>query len=187
MIVALAGRRIDAPNVGLGENPEKARFPAANEPVVGERIRQFFQRQEATALVCAAACGADLLALEAAGELGIRRRIVLPFSRVQFRNTSVTDRGGDWGERFECVVDEVERNGDLVVLGYAKDDPKAYTGTNLVILDEADRMAHELDRSALAAVVWDGRPRDDGDVTQHFLREAGKRQFQIIEISTTGP
>ncbi len=178
MVIALAGRRIDAPDAG------QARFPAANARHVAERIRELFEKRRATALVCAAACGADILALETAGELGIRRRIVLPFARAQFRESSVTDRGGDWGERFDRVLDEVERNGDLVVLGYSKDDANAYTGTNIAILEQAEKLAAEAQESALAAVVWDGLPRDGGDVTQHFLREAGKRLYQAIEIST---
>ena len=185
MIVTLAGRRIDAPDAG--RHSAKPRFPAANVRLVGQRIRLLFERQQATALVCAAACGADILALEEAGELGIRRRIVLPFSRAQFRASSVTDRGGDWGERFDRILDDVEHKEELVVLGYRRDDPKAYTGANLAILDEADGVGRELHRSVLAAVVWDGRPRDDEDVTQHFLREAGKRFFPVIEISTIAP
>ncbi len=181
MVIALAGRRIDAPDAG------QARFPAANAPPVAERIGQFLEAQQATALVCAAACGVDILALEAAGELKVRRRIVLPFSRAQFRSSSVTDRGGDWGERFDRVLDEVERNGDLVVLNYAKNDAEAYTGTNIAILDHADSLAAEAHESVLAAVVWDGHARDEGDVTQHFLREAGKRRVRAIEISTLIP
>ncbi len=181
MLVALAGRRIDDPKAG------QRRFPAANAPLVAERIRRLFDKEQATGLVCSAACGADILALEAAGELGIRRRIVLPFSRSLFRASSVTDRGGDWGERFDRVLDDVERHGDIVVLEYAKHDANAYTGTNLAILDEAEDIARELHQSVLAAVVWDGRPRDGEDMTEHFLREAGKRLFRVVEISTLDP
>jgi hypothetical protein len=41
------------------------------------RLRRFFHEQEASALVGSAACGADLLALEIAGELSLRRRVIL--------------------------------------------------------------------------------------------------------------
>jgi hypothetical protein len=40
--------------------------------------------QSADALVCSAACGADLIALEEAERLGIRRCSVLPFSPDRF-------------------------------------------------------------------------------------------------------
>ena len=47
-------------------------------------------------LVCSAACGADLIALQAAGRVSLRRRIVLPFEPSRFRDSSVVDRPGDW-------------------------------------------------------------------------------------------
>src|SRR5947209_320182 len=95
MVIALAGRRIDAPNA------ETPRFPLENREKVGNRIRDFLAEHGATALVCSAACGADLLALEAAEELGLRRRILLPFAPDRFRATSVTDRPGEWGPLFD--------------------------------------------------------------------------------------
>jgi hypothetical protein len=39
-----------------------------------------------------AACGADIIASEVASEIGLRRRIVLPFARDLFRETSANDR-----------------------------------------------------------------------------------------------
>jgi hypothetical protein len=109
MVIALAGRRVDA------SDATQKRFPAENASAVKRQIRDFLQSNDASALVCAAACGADILALEAAGELGLRRRIVLPFDKATFRASSVVDRGGDWGERYDRVVSEVEGQGDLFV------------------------------------------------------------------------
>jgi hypothetical protein len=40
--------------------------------------------ERAVALVCSAACGADLVALEEAERLGIRRRIILPLAPSSF-------------------------------------------------------------------------------------------------------
>jgi hypothetical protein len=106
MVIALAGRRVDAPKTA------QLRFPAAQAVPVKQQIREFLQAHEASALVCAAACGADILALEAAGELGLRRRVVLPFDKATFRNTSVVDRGGDWGARYDRIIDEIASRGD---------------------------------------------------------------------------
>src|SRR5512141_1497998 len=129
-VVALAGRRVDAPDAN------QIRFPLRNAPMVEERIRECFQKG-VRVLVCSAACGSDLLALGVAGELGIRRRIVLPFPRDLFRETSVIDRPGDWGERYDRVLDEVERQRDLVILAQKESDTDAYTRTNLAIVGEA--------------------------------------------------
>src|SRR6267378_3813558 len=94
VVVALAGRRIDLP----GTQPP--RFPLDNIGTVGRRFAEALDKVHAVALVCSAACGADLVALEQAERLGLRRRIVLPFRRERFRSTSVTDRPGDWGPLF---------------------------------------------------------------------------------------
>ncbi len=73
MIVALAGRRIDA------EAAQTASFPLANVARVRQELHDLLVKLKPLALVSSAACGADLLALDEAGALGIRRRVVLPF------------------------------------------------------------------------------------------------------------
>lgn len=77
-VIALAGRRIDAPET------KSARFPLSNVPIVRERLAALLAAEHAEALVCSAACGADLIALAEAERLGLRRRIVLPFRQSAF-------------------------------------------------------------------------------------------------------
>ena len=60
MIIALAGRRIDAPNA------EIRRFPPENLELVRTRIRSVLQAKPAALLISSAACGSDLIALEEA-------------------------------------------------------------------------------------------------------------------------
>jgi len=178
MVVALAGRRIDAPQT------EAARFPKENVLRVRSGILEWLGRHNTEALVCSAACGADLLALEAAGELGIRRCIVLPFPREQFRAASVTDRGGEWGERFDAILDSVTANGDVVVLGYSPKNETAYLETNHVILELAISLGKQLAHPVRVLVVWEGESRGDGDVTYAFQEEAQKRDLTVEAIST---
>jgi hypothetical protein len=140
--------------------------------------------QKAQAVVCSAACGTDLLALEAAGTLGIRRRIVLPYAPDRFRTTSVVDRPGDWGERFDRIFDTVEATGDLVVLGYAEGEEAAYLATNHAILEQAAILAEQTQQAVGAAVVWDGAGRGSDDVTAAFLQEAQQRGLTVWPVST---
>ena len=97
MIVALAGRRIDKPDA------DAPRFPLTGVDLVRGRLHHLLSEKKVTTFVCSAACGADLLALAAARDLGIRRRVILPFTRERFRVTSVVDRPGDWGPLFNAV------------------------------------------------------------------------------------
>ena len=176
-VIALAGRRVDAPDA------KQVLFPPRNVPMVEVRIRKCFQKG-VRVLVCSAACGSDLLALGVASELGIRRRVVLPFARAFFRETSVADRPGDWGERYDRALDEIERQRNLVILGYEPDDPAAYARTNAAIVDEALRIAQEEGMLAQALAVWDGKSRSTDDLTAQFLDEVRAKGMPILEVLT---
>jgi hypothetical protein len=179
MIVALAGRRIDAPGT------ENKRFPPENTVAVRKKIHQFFISKSASVLVCAAACGSDILALETAGDLRIRRRIVLPYDKETFKKSSVIDRPGDWGERYDRIIAEVESRGDLVEFSHEKDKEETYYATNIDILDQAAQIADEMEGMSVSALlVWNGESRGDGDVSGHFLQEVMKRGVQVNEIIT---
>src|ERR1017187_7580444 len=130
MIIALAGRRVDS------SDAKECRFPLRNVELVRTRVRAALIEMGAEALVSSAACGADLIALSEAGRLGLRRRVILPFERKRFRETSVTDRPGEWGPLYDHVLNEVEAAGDLVILQDVPDD-EAYSTANRAILDEA--------------------------------------------------
>ena len=176
MIIALAGRRVDSPEA------KDTRFPLLNVGIVRERVRALLQ-ENAAALVSSAACGADLIALSEAGKLGLRRRVVLPFERPRFRETSVTDRPGDWGPLFDEVLDAVEAAGDLVVLQAGSDD-EAYALANRAILDESLALAKTAHQPVRAVLVWDGKSRGDQDLTESFGAEARKRGMPVTDVPT---
>ncbi len=119
-VAALAGRRIDA------ESTETTRFPLVRSDAVRAALRELIQEEALELLVCSAACGSDLLALDAALELGVRCRVVIPYGRTEFRRTSVTDRPGDWGTLYDRVITSVEKAGELVVLAASPNDDQAY-------------------------------------------------------------
>ena len=187
MIIALAGRRIDAP----GTNP--GRFPLAHVESVKNKLVTWLRLAHATQLVCSGACGADLVALQAADELGIIKTMILPFDADTFRTTSVTDRPGNWGSMYDQFVTELKRSNRVIELNYDKNDVAAYLNTNLRILDQAQRMAqsenekdpHPGSPSKITAViVWEGKPKDADDSTYHFKTEAEKRNYPVTEILT---
>ena len=178
MIAALAGRRIDA----LGST--SPRFPATQIGVVESRVRERLGADGVRVLVCAAASGADLLALSAAAELGLRRRLVLPFAVELFRTRSVVDRAGPypWGELYDRFVQEARSTDDLIVLDLNADDPAVYEAANEAILDTALSLAtHEGDESE-ALVVWDGPHGSGTDYTAHFAREAERRRMTVKDL-----
>ena len=110
--------------------------------------------------------------MDVAGELGMRRRIVLPFEPARFRETSVEDRPGDWGPLFQRILAEVADEGGVRILPEIDDPSAAYTAANSAILDDAQRIS-AAERSAgmgdpaevVAVIVWDGVSRGEEDVT----------------------
>jgi hypothetical protein len=177
MVIALAGRRIDAPDAS------EPRFPLAHVPLVEERVRGVFADTGATALVSSAACGADLIAQLLADRLHLHRRVVLPFDAGRFRDTSVTDRPGDWGPVYDRLVRSASDAGELVILD-AVDRDTAYAAANQRILDEAEGLADELGASVVAVVVWNGHPRGSGDLTAEFRDLAAHRGLRVLEVRT---
>jgi hypothetical protein len=179
MIAALAGRRIDAADA------EEKQFPLEIKDAVYVRIRDFFHKYNVSVLVSSAACGADLLALEAARELGIERHIILPFRREKFRETSVTDRPGDWGELFDEICDEAERRGNLIILkGFENEEEKAYSAVTDAILEHAENLCSPGEK-ILAVAVWEGKAKDENDETSAFTEKAEARNIEVKEIKTT--
>jgi hypothetical protein len=178
MVIALAGRRVDA------RGAAEARLPEANAAEVRRRIYNFLRAKNASVLVSAAACGADILGLEAADELGVRRRIVLPCARAVFRRTSVADRPGDWAVRYDKIISEVDRLGDLLELNHCTEDDRAYAATNREVLEEAVRIARENHDSASAVLVWDGKAKSSRDYTQLFGVDARHLGLPVEEIPT---
>lgn len=178
-VVALAGRRPDAADA------TQPRFPIHNAPRVLHELRVLLH-PGVRALVCSAACGADLLALKAAGEAGIERHVVLPFGRATFRATSVVDRPGDWGDLYDRILDEVPGNGSIKPGDDDPEDPDAYFRANERIVRRALELAESADEPhPLAAVLaWEGAPRGDDDATDDFRRRAEAHGFSIHAVHT---
>jgi len=181
-VVALAGRRVDLPEAQV------SRFPLVNVQEVGRRVREALCEVHAVAVVCSAACGADLVALEQAKRLGLRRRIVLPFAPERFRESSVVDRPGDWGPVYDQQVAATAAAGDLLVLGVAAGGDAAYAAANEAIVREAQALARTAQPDGphrlIAMLVWEGLPRSEGDATARFRDLARRAGFEEQSIST---
>jgi len=176
-VAALAGRRVDA------NGAAETHFPLSEVIRVAEELRARFEHCSVGHLICSAACGADLLALESAIGMGISISVVLPSSPLAFRSISVVDRPGDWGPRFDSIIAAAEQRGSLNVLQFAADDPRGYQAVNEVIVQKAKDCQLN---TKLGFVVWDGKPRGASDSTAHFMRLITEAHFQQEVIGTLG-
>jgi hypothetical protein len=153
MIAALAGRRSDS-------------------PAVRSRIGNALIAAGATTLVCGAAYGAGLLALEVAGEIGLRRCVVLPWAPEIVRERSLDAATAGWGPRFDALIAAVAAAGDLTVLDLPPSGANPSERTNEGILTRALALAAGSGASAAAFAVWDGPGEHRTGDTRHFVRTA---------------
>ncbi len=102
-IVAFAGHMIDAPDRAV------PRFPAALVPAVRAAVRDHVSRLNTPIVYTSAACGADLIFIEAALEAGAEVNVVLPFDRDDFVQTSVAVGGEGWVDRFDAALARATR------------------------------------------------------------------------------
>jgi hypothetical protein len=82
------------------------------------------------------------------------------------------------------VLNEVERQGDLIILGCKQSEPDAYARTNAAIVDEALQIARQEGKVAQALVVWNGKSRGSTDLTAQFAGRAREKGMPILEVRT---
>jgi tetratricopeptide repeat protein/adenylate/guanylate cyclase family protein len=115
-VVAFAGHMIDAPG------RDAPRFPAALTPAVQAALRAELARYHAPIVYTSAACGADLIFIEAALAIGAEVNVVLPFDRIDFVRTSVAVGGAGWAQRFDAALERATRVIFATEEGYLDDD-----------------------------------------------------------------
>lgn len=147
-VLVFSGHMIDRP-----ERPAP-RFPAAAEASVRDAIRTRLAALRPIAAYGSAACGADILCLELARELGAETHIVLPFPAAEFRRASVDFAADNWGDRFERAVaaaDSVTITSDHQARGSAA----TFEYANRVLTGMGVLRAQLLDTELRALVVRD--------------------------------
>jgi hypothetical protein len=164
MIVAYAGRR-----------PGSGDFPGANVADVGARIDQILGGLRPNRVVGSAAAGADLLVLEAADRLGISAEVVLVGDVESFRESSVADKGADWGARYD---DAMKRLSPESVPALTDPDAGYQAVTKRVI-----ERAQELLRVDEALVVLVVSPtRADGGHTEDLARHGAEPGRLLLRV-----
>jgi class 3 adenylate cyclase len=78
-------------------------------PAVGAALREQIARLHQPLVYTSAACGAELLFIEAALERGAEVNVVLPFDRDDFLRTSVAVGGDEWIARFGSALARATR------------------------------------------------------------------------------
>ena len=163
-VVVFAGHMIDQPG------RQTPRFPDYLAPVVYEKIADTLERLDAGIGFASAACGSDILFLEAmlkrAGEINI----ILPHFKEDFIKTSVSlIPGSDWGHRFEAVLEQASQ---VIIASEnrASGNAMVYEYANLLLDGLAILRAKMLDTELIPLVVWDGGAGDGPGGTSSLVQ-----------------
>jgi hypothetical protein len=123
--------------------------------------------------------------LEIAEEIDVRTHVVLPFDPARFRRSSVDDRPGDWGWRFDRAIDRAAKANTLVVMDLSVDDDLAYSVATHRLVSLASEISGGRDVVAISVAESDAQPRSAPDATAEFRRLSLERGFRLVDIEIT--
>ncbi|TAK41918.1 MAG: DUF4071 domain-containing protein [Betaproteobacteria bacterium] len=174
-VIAFSGHMID--------HPARAapRFPAGLEPKVAAALRATLAGLGPALGYAQAACGGDILFLEAMQDAGMQTQIVLPCAKEDFIAASVSFAGSAWRERFERVLDGATRIILATEEAYLGDEVLFEHAANL-IQGMAFLRAAELSAQPLLLTVSEAGSQQRTGGTAATAREWERRGGAMINI-----
>ncbi len=182
-VAVFAGHMIDQPG------RRRPRFPESNEGAVAAVIREKIAALDLGLGFSSAACGADILFLEAMLAAGREISIVLPYDRARFIRDSVEVKGATgWRRRFEKVEKRASR---ILIASPQKLElgGVSYEYTNQLLLGLATIRAQQLGTELVPMIVWDGAAGDGPGGTASTVERWSTlaRPLEIIDPSGAKP
>jgi hypothetical protein len=174
-IVMFTGHMIDRPD------RKQARFPARLEGSVRRAIRDRLRRLRPAAGYASAACGGDILFLEALLEEEREFHVVLPFPPAGFLRASVdVVPGSDWPQRFHRVLEAAASV--TSASDHASEGPSTFVYTNLILSGMAALHARRLETELVGLAVWDGKPAAGPGGTASLVEHWQSRDLALEHI-----
>ncbi|MEY2540070.1 MAG: hypothetical protein QOG67_3810 [Verrucomicrobiota bacterium] len=177
-VVVFVGHMIDRSDRSVPRFPPELEFGVANE--LAERLNDL----KPAFGFSSAACGSDILFLEAMLERGAEVSIVLPYDRDEFVRDSVDFvPNSNWRARFDAVISRASRvltaSTQRLEIGGV-----SYEFCNDVLLGLSVIRARELETELLPLAVWNGQvgdgPGGAATVVQNW--RALRYQPEIIDL-----
>lgn len=179
-VAVFCGHTIDTPDRGI------PRFPPSLEPQVYRAISDRLRQQDIRFGYASAACGSDILFLEALLELKGEIHVVLPYNKPQFLKDAVNILPhGQWQHRFDNVLSQAT---EVIVASEHKVDSasKVFNEYSYRILHGLAKVrATQLSTEVTPLAVWNGQPSDGSGGTSQAVRywRQWSETVEIIDIA----
>jgi class 3 adenylate cyclase len=161
-VIIFSGHMVDAPGRRI------PRFPATYADAVAQQIRLTLDTLDAWIGISSAACGSDLLFIEAMLAREADIQVVLPWRKEEFKRTSVLPAGPDWEGRFDQALEEATSVTFLSQQG-APSGNLGYVYCNDCMNGMALFRSEKLGSDVRPLAVWDGRRGDGLGGTSSFV------------------
>ena len=179
-VAILVGHMIDRPR------RVSERFPSRQVGAVREAILRRLVKDDIKIGYASAACGADLLFLDALLELGGEAHVVVPYPVERFIEDSVDlVPGGEWVRLFRSILERSEvlvaSKQRLAVGGVS------YDYTNLILHGLSVLHSDQLGAELHHMTVWDGRPGDGPGGTASTIARWQAGGWPIVQFEPHSP
>jgi hypothetical protein len=168
------------------------RFPAAQEDVARQAIKESIEKERAIAPIAygiaGGASGGDILFHEVCAEFGIPTRLYLALPREEYIVASVQSAGPQWVERFNQLLN---KHPETRVLSETEDLPSwlvkredeydIWQRNSLWLLHNA---LAEQDQSVTLIALWNGKTGDGPGGTADLVDQAGQRGSKVVILDT---
>jgi hypothetical protein len=161
-VIIFSGHMVDAPGRDV------PRFPAQYAEAVAEQIRLALDSVDAQIGISSAACGSDLLFIEAMLDREADIQVVLPWRKEEFKQTSVLVGGSAWESRFDHALEDATSVTFLSQQG-APSGNLGYVYCNDCMNGMALFRSEKLGSAVQPMAVWDGRRGDGLGGTSSFV------------------
>jgi class 3 adenylate cyclase/tetratricopeptide (TPR) repeat protein len=180
-VIVFAGHMIDRPE------RDSPRFPPEFEPAVAKAIRDKIDLFKPGFGFASAACGSDILFLEAMLDAGAEISVVLPYEKEEFVRDSVDFLpNSEWHARFDRVM---ERATQCVVASTQRLEigGVSYDFANELLLGLAAIHAQRLEAALIPMAVWDKISSDGPGGTASAVENWTTRNWrpEIVDLSET--
>jgi class 3 adenylate cyclase len=149
-VIAFMGQTIH----GMGKSPGIDR---ADEEMLRKQIRNLIKKHKIKIAFGALACGADLMIAEEVLKQDGELNVILPFSREEFKRTSVSPAGPVWEKKFDRALERAASVYEIVEDAYTGYD-LLYEACSLQIMGLAYLRSQTLGSQAYQVALWNGHP-----------------------------